>query len=341
MGHDVIVIGGSTGSLEALKPIVANLPPNFPAAVFVVLHTSAHFSTALPEILSRQGPLKATHAIHGEPFSAGHIYVAPPDNHLVLRSGYLSVQRGPKENGHRPAVDPLFRSAAVLYGPRVVGVILSGTMDCGTAGMLSVKTRGGKTVVQDPADAQARDMPISAIKHVAIDHILPASAIGPLLVELEQQPVVAEPPPPASALLEYEGDEPGLRSDVVCPICQGSLTEAQLAGNTSFRCHVGHAFSSAALLAEQAESLERALWASVRALQESATLSERVAASSIGSFRARMLEKATTQGQQAEVIRRMLLSAGPVAVTDAQRVAVGTGANGPSAGSNAGNRRAG
>ena len=314
--HDIVVMGGSAGGVEAMQRIVASFPANLPAAVFVVVHTSPGFDSALPEILSRRTPLKAAHAIHGEPIVKGRIYVAPPDNHIMLRPGYLAVQRGPKENGARPAVDPLFRSAAIAYGPRVIAVVVSGHLDCGTAGLVSVKARGGVAIVQQPGEAIAADMPRSAIGHVAVDHVLPIAEIGPAIVQLTQEPISATPvPAPSSALLEVEGDEPGLRSDVVCPICQGALTEGQLTGVTSFRCHVGHAFSSAALLAEQAESLERALWAAVRALEESSRMSKRMVATD-SVLAGRFEEKARTQMHHADVVRRMLLGQGTLTNTD-------------------------
>jgi two-component system chemotaxis response regulator CheB len=320
-GRDIVVMGGSAGGVEAMQRIVAAFPADLNAAVFIVIHTSPGFDSALPEILSRKTPLKATHAIHGEPIEMGHIYVAPPDNHIVVRPGYLAVQRGPKENGARPAVDPLFRSASISYGPRVIAVVVSGNLDCGTAGLVSVKARGGVAIVQRPEEAVARDMPQSAIDHVPVDHVLPLSEIGPTVVRLthEAAPVKADWRPPA-ALLEVEGDEPGLRSDVVCPICQGSLTEGQLSGVTTFRCHVGHAFSPAALLAEQAESLERALWAAVRALEESGNMAQRMARTEAG-LGVRLEEKARTQMNHANVVRRMLLGQGVLATTDGEQIA--------------------
>jgi two-component system chemotaxis response regulator CheB len=320
-GRDIVVMGGSAGGIEAMQAIVASFPPDLQAAVFVVIHTAAGFESALPEILSRRSPLKATHAIHGEPVVTGRIYVAPPDNHIQLRPGFLAVQRGPKENGARPAVDPLFRSASIAYGPRVIAVIVSGYLDCGTAGLVSVKARGGLAIVQRPEEAVAKDMPQSAIDHVKVDHILPVSEIGAAVVRLTRQPVpLAAVPPPDVALLEMEGDEPGLRSDVVCPLCQGALTEGQLAGVTNFRCHVGHAFSPAALLAEQAESLERALWAAVRTLEESARLAKRLASSDAG-LRLRFEEKAHTQMNHADVVRRMLLGQGTLSTIDGEDTA--------------------
>jgi two-component system chemotaxis response regulator CheB len=326
-GHDIIVVGGSAGGVDAISAIVRGLPANFRGAVFVVVHMAAGYDSVLPDILSRKGPLRATHAIHGEPIEGGHIYVAPPDNHILVRPGFLAVQRGPKENGFRPAVDPLFRSAAMAFGPRVVAVLVSGHLDCGTLGLASVKARGGLAIVQDPSEASVADMPRSAIDHIKVDYIRPVAEIGPLLAQLAGQPVRSDASaPPSSQLLELEGEEPGLRSDIVCPICQGALTEAQLAGVSSFRCHVGHAFSSAALLAEQAESLERALWAATRALEESARLALRMAPGS-KDLRARMNEKARTQFHQADVVRRMLLGAGSLTMLDAEKEAQ---SNGPS-----------
>jgi two-component system chemotaxis response regulator CheB len=320
-GHDIVVLGGSAGGVEAMQQIVAAFPADLKAAVFIVIHTSPGFDSALPEILSRKTPLKATHAIHGEPIEMGHIYVAPPDNHMILRPGYLAVQRGPKENGSRPAVDPLFRSASISYGPRVIGVVVSGNLDCGTAGLVSVKARGGVAIVQRPEEAIAPDMPRSAMNHVAIDHVLPLAEIGRAIVRLTRQPAKnISDRPPSVALLEVEGDEPGLRSDVVCPLCQGALTEGQLSGVTTFRCHVGHAFSPAALVAEQAESLERALWAAVRALEESARMAKRMSHTD-ATLGNRLEEKARTQMNQADLVRRMLLGQGVLSTSDGEDVA--------------------
>ena len=322
-GHDIVVIGGSAGAVGAMQQIVASFPPALRAAVFVVVHTAAGFESTLPEILTRKGPLKATHAIHGEPIALGRIYVAPPDNHLLVRPGYVAVQRGPKENGARPAVDPLFRSASIAYGSRVTAVIVSGYLDCGTAGLISIKARGGTAIVQRPDEAHVPDMPKSAIDHVAVDHILPVAEIGPMIVRLTREPARAVPQAtPSRELLELEGDEPGLRSDVVCPICQGALTEGQLAGVTTFRCHVGHAFSPSALLAEQAESLERALWAAARALEESARMAKRMAGTAT-ELRPRLEEKARTQMHQADLVRRMLLGGSTLTTSDGEKAARG------------------
>jgi two-component system chemotaxis response regulator CheB len=324
--RDILVVGASSGGVDALSALVAGLPRDLEAAVFLVLHTRAGFASTLPELLSQRGPLRATHAVHGESITPGRIYVAPPDNHLMLRPGYLHVARGPKENGHRPAVDVLFRSAAASYGPRVIGVVLTGHLDCGTAGLLSIKARGGLAVVQDPRDAAVPAMPASAAAHVAVDHVAPLRALPALVARLVREPAGPWPTQLPGALAAIEGAETGLAAELVCPSCQGKLTQAQLGGFRLFRCHVGHAFSLESIAAEQAESVERALWAAVRALEESAALSGRLALTSHGELRQRFAEKKDSQGQQADLIRRILTHGGRLSPEDAPGLAVGAAA---------------
>src|SRR5439155_14810652 len=186
-GHDIVVVGASAGGVEALATLVSTLPPKLPAAIFVVLHISAHSPSFVSDILSRSGLLEAVQASDGMEIKHGRIYVAPPDHHMLVERGNVRVVRGPKENRHRPAVDPLFRSAAEAYGPRVVGVVLTGGLDDGTAGLLAVKRRGGIAVVQDPEEALYSSMPLSALTHVEVDYRLPLSGIGPLLVRLASE----------------------------------------------------------------------------------------------------------------------------------------------------------
>jgi two-component system, chemotaxis family, protein-glutamate methylesterase/glutaminase len=315
-----VVIGASAGGVDALSQLVAGLPSNLPAAVFLVLHVEPSFASRLPELLSARGPLRAKHAIHGEPIVPGRIYIAPPDNQLMLRPGYLHVVRGPKENGHRPAVDALFRTAAMAYGPRVIGVVLTGYHDCGTAGMMSIKARGGLAVVQDPRDATVPEMPQSVVTHVAVDHVAPLREIPGLLSRLAGEPAGAAPSHLPSALMEMEGDEPGVAADLVCPTCQGKLTETRLNGFQTFRCHVGHAFSLESVATEQADEVERALWAAVRAIEEGAALARRLAASTHGYLRQKFDEKEELQSQQANVIRNILLGGDGLSRADAAEV---------------------
>ena len=263
MGRDIIVIGGSAGGVEALQRIVAALPPQLEAAVFAVVHFPSDGTSFLPQILLRSGRFPAVHPEDGTAIRRGVIYVAPPDRHLTLQPGHVRLSRGPRENGHRPSVDPLFRSAARAYGARVIGVVLSGNLDDGTAGLAAVRRHGGVTVVQDPADAMYAGMPASAIGHVDVDHVVPAAEIAALLAAL-----VDEPLPPAAAVSEprddlevgiaelepaaLAGDErPGMPSGYSCPSCHGSLFEIQEGEVVRFRCRVGHAFGSDTLLHEQ------------------------------------------------------------------------------------------
>ncbi len=310
--HDVIVIGASAGGLEVLLDLAGELPEGFPAALFVVIHTAPSFESSLPELLSSRGPLPAVHAIHHAEIVTGRIYVAPPDNHVLVRQGYVEVVRGPRENGHRPAVDPMFRSASWAYGPRVTGVVLSGYQDCGTAGMMSVKARGGVAVVQDPATAVAPSMPRSVLARVPVDHVAKPAELPGLLVRLTQQPAAAEaatPPPRVNAL---EGRKNGSPAEIVCPACHGVLTEVEIGGFRHYRCHVGHAFSLESLVGEQNEDLERALWSAVRSLEESAALSRRVSRSQASEdLRRRFVEKERDLRGQADIIRRILLRGEP------------------------------
>jgi len=186
----LIAIGASAGGIEALKVLVAGLPADLPAAVAIVNHLAPESPGYLPAILSHAGPLPASHGRDREPLLPGRIYVAPPDRHMLVVGGCVLLTDGARENGMRPAIDPLFRSAAVSFGNRAIGVVLTGALDDGTAGLAAIKNRGGLAVVQDPADAETPSMPESALQHVVVDHMAPLSAMAALLVRLVQE----EPP---------------------------------------------------------------------------------------------------------------------------------------------------
>jgi two-component system chemotaxis response regulator CheB len=221
MNRDVIAIGASAGGVEVLLDMVRTLPADLPAAVFVVIHVPPGHTSALPELLSHRGPLPARHPLHDEKIIPGHIYVAPPDNHLIVRQGSMEVVRGPKENGHRPAADVLFRTASAAYGSRVIGVVLSGYGDCGTAGMMSIKARGGLSVVQAPETAQAPDMPRSVLSRVAVDHTIHPAELPGLLAKLAA--TTPGPDTPVDELVrQLEGSEPGARAEVVCRSARAS-----------------------------------------------------------------------------------------------------------------------
>ena len=235
----LVVVGASAGGVQALRALAAELPADFPCALLVVLHVGAHPSI-LPRLLSRSGALSATHAVDGEPYRPGHIHVAPPDHHLLVDGARLRLARGPKEHHARPAIDPLFRSAALAHGPGVVGVVLTGRLDDGTAGLQAIKAGGGITVVQDPADAIEPSMPASALRHVQVDHCVPLAGIGALLdslVRTDVAPRAAAPEIEVASTMTHEhalslslGDPMqhlqaiAAPSPFVCPDCSGGLS---------------------------------------------------------------------------------------------------------------------
>jgi two-component system chemotaxis response regulator CheB len=285
----VITMGASAGGVEALRAVVAGLPADLAAAVLVVLHIPTRAPSALPGILDRAGPLPAMPATHGVRMRPGTIYVAPADHHLLIRDGHLALSAGPTENGHRPAIDPLFRSAAVAYGAGAIGVVLSGARDDGSAGLTVIVERGGQAVVQDPEEALHRSMPASALEHVATAHVLPAAKIGTLLGELVRERL---PPPEQSgpnAQLAAENEIAALEplttdamqsarsSGFSCPSCHGVLFELDGEPVPRFRCRVGHAWSPGSLAAEQAGAVEHALWVALRTLEENAAFNHRLA----------------------------------------------------------------
>jgi len=307
MNHDVIVIAASTGGVAPLLELVPHLPRDLRASLFIVLHTVPNWQSPLPELLSTRGPLPARHPLHQEKIAPGHIYIAPPDNHLMLRAdGSMAVVRGPRENGHRPAGDALFRSAAASFGARVIGVVLSGHQNCGSAGMLSIRARGGVCVVQQPDSAEAPEMPRSVLDIMAVDHVVTPAALPGLLTQLVASQVTRSREPDA-VVAQIEGRQPGAPAGLACPLCHGALQQTKAGEFEHFRCHVGHTFTVESLLHGQNEDLERALWSAVRVLEESATMAQRLSDSGTRELRARFSEKARTHAEQAELIRGILL----------------------------------
>ena len=288
--RDVVVVGASAGGVEALRSLVSGLPADFPAAVIVVLHVPAVGTSVLPAILTRAGRLPARQAWPDAEVRPGRILVAPPDHHVVVYDGRLTLSHGPRENGHRPAVDVLFRTAARTLGPRVVGVVLSGTLDDGTAGLVAIRSRGGVGVVQDPDDALHGAMPRNAIEGACPEHVLSVDDMPMLLDRLVRQPVDPYDAPPPTELMELEAamadldpaaldnpDRPGDPSGLSCPECGGSLFNISEGGLVRFRCRVGHAWSPDSLAAQQSTALESALWMAMRSLEERAALTDDMA----------------------------------------------------------------
>ncbi len=290
--RDIIVIGGSAGGVEALETIARTLPASFDGSIFATLHFPEHGTSLLPAILSRVSAVPASHATDGEAIMPGRIYVASPDYHLLLTQDRIRLVRGPRENGSRPAVDVLFRSAALAFGRRVIGVVLTGNLDDGTAGLAAIKRRGGIAVVQDPDSALFPSMPRSALDNVAVDRVVSIQQLTQVLIELMVElPPDNEIPPTERDIMENElaagnvramdhaeEQHPGVPSAFSCPDCGGVLWELHDGEFTRFRCRVGHAWTANALYGEQARKLDEALWTALRALEESAALSRRMAA---------------------------------------------------------------
>jgi len=284
---DIVVVGASAGGMAALEQLVAGLPRGLPASLFVVWHLAPGVKSVLPTLLARAGPLPACNPKDGDPIEPGRIYVGPNDHHMLLENGYIRVARGPKENRFRPAIDPLFRSAAYVYGPRAIGVVLSGALDDGTAGLWAIKLRGGTAVVQDPAEAVQRSMPLSALDNVEVDYKLPVAQIGPLLDRLVREPAGREPLLPAREREKMEAElkiarevdsriedilQYGELSPFTCPECHGVLATFRDGSITRFRCHTGHAVSAATLLEAGTEQVEQRLMDALRALDETIML---------------------------------------------------------------------
>ena len=281
MPKNIVVVGASAGGIEAVRTLVGSLPADFPASLFIVLHTSPEAPSMLADILDRSGRLPSLTPDDGERIRPGTIYVAPPDRHLLVEPNRVRVTRGPKENRFRPAIDPLFRSAAQTYGPRVVGVILTGYLDDGTAGLWTVKQLGGTAIVQDPADALVPFMPLNAMTHVEVDYSLPVEEIAPLLVRLTTEAAEEEGAFQVPKEVEIEVNiakeqkaldagvlQLGEPSNYACPECHGVLLQMKEGTLFRFRCHTGHAYSIESLLTDITEKMDDALWNSIRAFEE-------------------------------------------------------------------------
>jgi two-component system chemotaxis response regulator CheB len=324
--RDTIVIGASAGGVKALSQLVSDLPADLAAAVFIVLHIPADPPSFLPVILSRDSKLPVAHARNGETIKPGHVYVAPPDQHLLIEDTRVKLVRGPKENLHRPSIDILFRSAARWAGTRAIGVILTGARDDGKVGMRAIKQRGGMTIVQDPSEASFPSMPMSVMQDIKVDYSLSLRDIGPLMHELSQETAEEGGYPMADHLeietriaeQEMESSELiasveklGKVSKLTCPDCHGALWEINDKDLLRFRCHVGHAYSADSLSDGQSQMIEFALWSAVRALEEQMLLARRIVdrarqanhTSAVKTFEQRAREAEANSS----VIRKLLL----------------------------------
>lgn len=321
MAHrDIVVVGASAGGVETLTRLVRGFRPDLQAAVLVVLHMPPDVPSALAAILSRAGPLPAQQAEDGAPIKPGHIYVARPNHHLPVRNGRVQVAVGPRENSARPAVDVLFRSAARSYGARVVGIVLSGTLSDGAAGLALIKRRGGMALVQDPEEALFVGMPRSALAATAVDYCAPAAELAERVNNLvredmnqradrpaedeHRQPQGVLPIPDGVVLRKAHGNASG----ITCPECQGSIWEIRDGESLRFECRVGHAYSPDTFVSEQGERVEAALWTAINTLHERAETFRRLARlyGDSNALTTRYEERATETTQQAEVLRTLL-----------------------------------
>jgi two-component system chemotaxis response regulator CheB len=285
---DIVVIGTSAGGVEALQRLCATLPAGFPAAIFVTQHLSPSARSVLPQLLNRAGPLPALSPCDGDAIEPGRIYVAAPDLHMLLRSERILMRRGPNENRTRPAVNALFRSAAIAYGGRVIGVVLTGLLDDGTEGLIAIKAAGGTSVVQDPSDAEWPSMPQNALKRDHVDHKVPLDGLAELLGQLVREEAGPSLPLPDEysiedrmaaqdfAVMETDIVTPGHPSRISCPDCGGVLNQITIEDELRFRCQVGHAFTPLGLAAAQNEELERALAVAARTHRDRIRLFEQM-----------------------------------------------------------------
>lgn len=323
-GHvPAVVIGASAGGIQALLDLVSELPSDFGASVFVVVHIGRARSV-LPNLLRRAGSLPASHGEHGEAYSPGHIYVAPPDFHMLLRDGRIELSHGPRENHSRPAIDPLFRSAASALGPATTGVVLSGALSDGTIGLQMIKAHGGTVIVQDPDEAIIGGMPSSALRFVDADHVLQAREIGRYLAGVrygadapEDEPMIDAEDRDLDMIREdfqeqESNDRAGQLTMFTCPDCGGTLWQSS-ANDAYFRCHVGHKWEAESLLGNKSVELEAALWTSVRLFEERATLNrqlaKRIKRTSGDVHREQgIVEQAEQDERRADAIRGLLMS---------------------------------
>lgn len=329
--RDTVVIAASAGGVEALDHLISGLPPGFPAAVLVVLHVPPAGGRALPRILARAGHLPAVSAAEGEQALPGHIYVAPPDHHLLFLDGKIRLSHGPRHNGHRPAADPLFMSAAMAKGPQAMAVVLSGTLDDGAAGCAAVEERGGLVLIQDPSDSAYGDMPRAALAATRHPLVLPLGDLAAALTREAGKGVPNAPllPDPEldRQLSVFFGAGPVSSagsmawSGVSCPECGGPLRQREEGAPVRFECPSGHAWSPESLVAAQASGIERALWAAVVRLDERARLNRVLAdTASRGGYPASaggFLSSARAAESAARAIQRLLESTGTPPVPSA------------------------
>lgn len=289
--HDIVVVGASAGGVTALAELVKSLPKDLTSSIFVVLHIPAYSPSNLPAILSRASLFNAVHPKDGEEIKPGQIYVAPPDHHILLEGTQVLVKKGPEENRFRPSIDALFRSAAYVYGPRVIGIVLSGLLNDGTSGLWSVKRMGGLTIIQEPEDADYPSMPLNVLEYVKVDYTIPASQMGSLLDKLTREKASKKPKISKNEMDSLKMEviiskqdnafamgimNEGELTPFTCPECHGVLVRLLEGKFIRFRCHTGHAYTASSLLADLSKSVEETLWQAMRGLEETTLLLKQI-----------------------------------------------------------------
>ncbi len=323
--RDIVVIGASAGGVTTLKALISALPADFTASIFIVQHVAPSSPSHLPAIITYASPLQAVHPRDGELIQPGRIYVAPPDHHLLLEADHIIVKKGPKENRFRPSIDALFRSAAYTFGPRVIGIVLTGLLNDGTSGMWSVKRLGGVGIVQAPDDAMYPSMPESVLEYVEVDHVVPVAQMASLLMELTQAVAPDEPTLGADEqkrlkvevqiAAQANGFDMGILdlgqlTPLTCPECSGALVSFNEGKLIRYRCHTGHAYTASALLAEVTKSVEDILWSGIRGLEETVILLEQseavLAAAGDREGAAQFAQKASQTRQRARQLHEFV-----------------------------------
>ena len=321
-GVEIVVIGASAGGVQALLEILSKLPRDLRVALLVVVHTPSGRASNLPDILSRGGNLPASFVRRDQILEPGHVYVARPDYHMLVTHTGATLNHGPKENGFRPAIDPLFRTTARIYGARAMGVILSGALDDGAYGLKLITDAGGVAVVQDPKEAMVQSMPLSALQYVGDDRVLTTAGIAKLITESaehydEGSAVMARPktesePVQVELTIEEMNQEFGPASALTCPDCGGALWEIVDGQLVRYRCHVGHLYSADGLDSGQGDVVEQALWTAVRVLEEHADLrsrmSRRATIAGLDAVSSGFADSAETAHTQAQAIRDVLIA---------------------------------
>lgn len=332
--RDIIVIGASSGGLEALMRLIPQIPRDLRASIFLVMHLPVSPPSLLHSILQPKTSWPVLPAVDGGALRHGVITAAVNDRHLLFDGERVRLSKGPRENRSRPSIDATLRSAAAQFGPRVIGVVLTGNLDDGTAGLWAVKDRGGVSIAQSPAEAEFPSMPRNAVAHASVDHVVDLAELPELLERLTQEEVTPLPHSTATATLTIEnriaGGENALNVGVLglgspsmntCPHCHGTLMEVNDNGPLRFRCHTGHAFSPEALLVDLDRTIDDGLWSVLRSIDEREMLLDQLIQSArlsgqdgVAQEYARQAEDARMRGDE---IRALVMSPHPIGVVSA------------------------